>query len=302
MAERPFRLIGELMNNSFARARRAWLARDVEAYQRLARHQTELGADYLTLNLDGTQNLRILPSEMIDFLPDLVPALQETTTLPLSFDNPAYEFHRRALQVYDRSQGEAPILNSVAASRRNLDGLLELIKEFDTMVIVMASEKFVGSDSVQCFTPEDCHRAARHFVELLMTKADRRLDQIIIDPGLAPVAADTYGLVNMSLEAMRLIHNDPDLSAVHISVGLTNFSFGTPPLLRTQLERAFLTLAIDGGLDFVLGNPEKDLRPLEKSDPVLGGVRKALKAGRPGPGETQEDAGFRQAEKILELF
>ena len=39
--DRPFRLIGELMNNSFARARRAWSARSVKDYQHLARLQTE---------------------------------------------------------------------------------------------------------------------------------------------------------------------------------------------------------------------------------------------------------------------
>ena len=33
---RPFKLIGELMNHSFARARRAWANRDVAAYQKLA--------------------------------------------------------------------------------------------------------------------------------------------------------------------------------------------------------------------------------------------------------------------------
>jgi hypothetical protein len=31
-------------------------------------------------------------------------------------------------------------------------------------------------------------------------------------------------------------------------------------------------------------------------------VRKALEAGRPAPGETQEEAGFRQAGMIIELF
>src|SRR4051794_25924832 len=56
---RPFKLIGELINNSFARAARAWAGRDVAAYQKLAKLQTDLGADYLTLNIDGTQTMRV---------------------------------------------------------------------------------------------------------------------------------------------------------------------------------------------------------------------------------------------------
>ncbi len=50
---RPFRLIGELINHSFARAARAWEARDVAGYQRLAKLQADLGADYITLNSKG---------------------------------------------------------------------------------------------------------------------------------------------------------------------------------------------------------------------------------------------------------
>jgi 5-methyltetrahydrofolate corrinoid/iron sulfur protein methyltransferase len=302
MVQRPFRVIGELINHSFARARRAWDARDPAAYQVLARRQAELGADYLTVNLDGTQTVRIRKEDMFDFLPDVVPALQEETSLPLAFDNPGLEFHRRALAVYDRAKSGVPIVNSVAASRENLDEWLDLIVEYDTKVVVMASEKFVGADSAQCLCGEDVYRSAKHFVELLSTRAGRSNDQIIVDPGLAPVGADTYGLVNMGLDAMRRISQDPDLAGVHLSVGLTNFSFGVPQTLRTPLENAYLTLALEAGLDFALCNPEKALVPLSADDPVLLGVRAALEGGRPDENQTQEEAGFCQAEKIMELF
>jgi 5-methyltetrahydrofolate--homocysteine methyltransferase len=106
----------------------------------------------------------------------------------------------------------------------------------------------------------------------------------------------------MGLDAMRLIRSDQDLDGIHISVGLTNFSFGTPKEIREGLESAYLTLAVRAGLDFVLGNPEKDLRTLESDDRYVQVLSEALETGRPTEGETQEDAGFRQAEKIMELF
>jgi 5-methyltetrahydrofolate corrinoid/iron sulfur protein methyltransferase len=299
---RPFKLIGELMNNSFARAARAWKTRDLPAFQRLAKIQADLGADYLTLNIDGTQSMRVTPEEMYDFLPDLIPAIQEVTRVPLSFDNPAVEFHRRCLEVYDRTRGGRPILNSVAASRRNLDEMLELAKHFDTMVIGMASEKFVEDGSAQCLTSGDVYGAAQRLIELLYDKAGRTNSQIIIDTGLAPVGADTYGLVNMGLDAMRKIRRDPHLTGVHLSVGLTNFSFGMPRDIRTQVENAYLTLAVEAGLDFVLGNPEKKLRLLDSDDRFVRLVAGALACGRPSDGESQEEAGFRQAAKIIELF
>lgn len=299
---RPFKLIGELMNNSFARARRAFQARDVAKYSELARHQSELGAEFLTLNIDGTQTMRVRPEEMLAFLPDLVPALQEATNTPISFDNPAIDFHIKALSLYRRNGANQPILNSLAASRDQLDGMIELVRAYDTKVIVMASEKFAPGGGAQCLNAREIHETTKRFAEMLHTKAGRTNDDIIVDPGLAPVSADTYGLVNMSLDAMRLIRTDPDLAGIHISVGLTNFSFGVPKQIREGLENAYITLATDAGLDVILGNPEKDLRRLKGDSPYLIVVKEALALGRPVNGETQEEAGFRQSLKIRDLY
>ena len=301
-AIRPFSLIGELMNNSFARARKAFQAKDLEKYQQLARKQSELGADFLTLNIDGTQTMMVKPDEMLDFLPDLVPAIQEATNVPISFDNPAIEFHQKALPLFQRNGNNQPILNSLAASREDLPGMIELVKEFDTKVIVMASEKFTEGGGAQCLKPEEIHQTTREFAEMLADKAGRTNEDIIVDPGLAPVSADTYGLVNMSLDAIKLIRQDPDLAGIHISVGLTNFSFGVPKNIREGLENAYISLAVEAGLDFVLGNPEKNLRLLEPDSRYLKVVREALAEGRPQEGESQEEAGFRQSDKIMDLF
>jgi 5-methyltetrahydrofolate corrinoid/iron sulfur protein methyltransferase len=290
------------MNSSFARAARAWKDRDLAGYQRLARLQAELGADYLTLNIDGTQSMRVRPEEMFAFLPDLIPALQEATSVPLAFDNPSAEFHRRCLEVYDPAKSGRPIVNSVAASRHHLDEMLDLVLDYDTLVVGMASEKFVDGGSAQCLSADDVYGSAQRLVAMLREKAGRCNDEIIIDPGLAPVGADTYGLVNMGLDAMRRIRRDPDLEGVHLSVGLTNFSFGIPRAIREQIESAYLTLAVDAGLDFVLGNPEKKLHLVDRDDRCLQVVAKALEAGRPASGETQEESGFRQAATIIELF
>jgi 5-methyltetrahydrofolate--homocysteine methyltransferase len=149
--------------------------------------------------------------------------------------------------------------------------------------------------------PQDAHAAAKHFVDLLVTKAGRRLDQIIIDPGLAPVGADTYGLVNIGLDAMRLISADPHLQGVHLIVGLSNFAWGTPKGVREQLECAYLTLGQEVGLDFALANPEKAPAPLPAGHPMVARLREALAAGRPLEGESQETAGYRQAEAIMAI-
>lgn len=302
IATRPFTLIGELMNNSFARARDAFQNRDLTKFQQLARRQSELGADFLTLNIDGTQSMRVRKPEMLAFLPDLVPALQEATNTPIAFDNPDIDFHIKCLSLYKRNADNRPILNSVAASRERLDQMIELVAEHDTKVIVMASEKFAPGGGAQCLSAAEVYETTKRFVDILRERADRTNDDIIVDPGLAPISADTYGLVNMSLDAMRLIRRDPDLKGVHISVGLTNFSFGVPKQIREGLENAYITLALEAGLDFILGSPEKHLHPLNEDSRYVQTVREALAAGRPQNGETQEEAGFRQSAKIMDLF
>ncbi len=301
MPPRPFHLIGELINNSYARARAAFTGRDPAAYAALAKLQADLGVQYLTLNLDGTARISVRMEEMLELLPAVIPAIQAATSVPLSFDNPSVEYHKVALKHYDRAKGGQPILNSIAASRTHLDEMIRLVKEHDTKVVVMASEHFVPGGSAQCLNPQDAYAVAKHFVDRLVTEAGRTTDQIIIDPGLAPVGADTYGLVNIGLDAMRLISADPHLHGVHLIVGLSNFAWGTPKGVREQLECAYLTLGTEVGLDFALANPEKAPAPLPADHPMVARLREALAAGRPQEGESQETAGYRQAEAIMAI-
>jgi 5-methyltetrahydrofolate--homocysteine methyltransferase len=298
---RPLNIIGELINNSYARARTAFTERNPAAYAHLAKLQADRGVRYLTLNLDGTARIQVRMEEMLALLPDVIVAIQEVTGVPLSFDNPSVEYHKVALKHYDRQKSGPPIVNSLAASRTHLDEMVELVRHYDTNVVVMASEHFVPGGTAQCLTAQDAYAAAKQFVELLATKAGRRNDQIIIDPGLAPVGADTYGLVNIGLDAMRLISADPDLQGVHMIVGLSNFAWGTPKGVREQLENAYLTLGTEVGLDFALANPEKSPGPLPADHPMVARLRAALEQGRAAAGESQETAGYRQAEAIMAI-
>ena len=180
--------------------------------------------------------------------------------------------------------------------------MIELVRHYDTRVIVMASECFVPGGTAQCLNPKDAHRAAKQFVELLHAKAGRRNDQIIIDPGLAPVGADTYGLVNMGLDAMTLIRADKDLAGAHISVGLSNFAWGTPKHIRGDLEKAYIRIATDAGLDFSIANPESGTTPLPPDHVTVQRLKHALEQGRAAPGEERETAGFRQAEAVMAIW
>ena len=79
-------------------------------------------------------------------------------------------------------------------------------------------------------------------------------------------------------------------------------SWGIPKEFRGPIENAYLTLATDAGLDMALVNPEKNPHPLAPDDPLVGQLRDALESGRPQDGESQEDAGYRQAESVMAIF
>lgn len=297
------RIIGELINNAYARARRAWEARDVAGYQQLALLQAGGGAEIVNLNVDGTQRVSVRPEEMFEFLPKVIPAIQAVSDVPLSFDNPNVEYHRIALRHFDRSKCRGkPVLNSLAASRQDLPAMIELIRDHDLRCIVMASECFKpGGGSAQSLDPQQSYETVKRFADLLVTQAGRTLDDIIVDPGLAPVGADTYGLVNIGLDTMRLCSADPHLRGLHFSVGLSNFAWGTPKAAKPLLERAYLTLAARVGLDFALANVEANAEPLPEDDPLVAKLAAALEMGRAAAGESVEEAGFRQAAEIMEI-
>jgi len=292
-------IIGDLINNAYGRARRAWKGRDLKAYQALAISQTEQGSGFLDVNIDSTRNMNVKLEEMLDFLPKLIPALQEVSSLPLCFDHPSLAFHKAAIEAYNFEKSPPPLINSIAASRQELDELIALAGKYNANILCIVSEKFTEKGSAPCETAEESYETAKVFVKMLREKAGLKNEQIFLDPGLPPVGADTQGLVNMGLDAIKLIRADEDLKGVHISVGLSNFAWGTPKDLRAKLERAYLSVAGELGLDFSISNPEHNPQPLD--DELVIGLKSALEQGRPLDGETIEDSGFRQTTAILDL-
>ena len=89
---------------------------------------------------------------------------------------------------------------------------------------------------------------------------------------------------------------------MHLSVGLTNFSFGMPKEIRESVESAYLTLAVEAASTSCSATRRRTCTCSTADDKFVRGIADALEAGRPTDGETQEEAGFRQAAKIIEMF
>ncbi len=273
MAIEGLKIIGESINDSVPSTHALFESGDVAGLLELARFQDEKGAAYIDVNV-GKRS----PERMAD----LVRRIQEVTGKPLAIDTPDPEIARAGLEAYnpERAGGEKPILNSISALRLEMFDLCE-VRPFKSILLI--SEQMVDGKSGPCDTAEQTYEAAR----FLRGEALRRglaNDDLIFDPGIAPIGTDSEGNLKRLVRAMEMIHDDAEMEGVHASVGLSNFTVMLPPKradgspLKSPLESAFLTKTMPLGLDMIVGSVRRKYRRLAPDDPAMVCLEEALAA------------------------
>ena len=265
-------IIGESINDSVPSTHKLFEAGDLEGLKALAISQDTGGAGYIDVNV-GPRSA--------EFLADMVRQVQGVTAKPISIDTPDPVMAEAGLKAYDaaRAGGALPILNSIAQTRREMFGLAK-IKPF--MPILLASERVDANGvSQHCHTAAEVHATARE----LVAEAGQHgipVNHCIIDPAISPIGADSDGRFQCLMGAINLIHADPALKGVHMSVGLSNFSVMLPPKradgspTKGPLESAFLTLAVPLGMDFVIGSVKRNYAILPDDHPAMLCVKDCL--------------------------
>ena len=253
-------IIGESINDSVPSTNKLFEANDIAALKELAASQDTGGAGYIDVNVGPR------PAA---FLAEMVRHVQSVTTKPLSVDTPDPVMAEAGLKAYDlvRAGGKLPVLNSISQARLEM---FKLVRIMPFMPILLASERVENGVGQPNNTAAEVHQTARQ----LVAEAARHgipVNQCIIDPAISPIGADSEGRFHCLMGAINLIHADPDLRGVHMSVGLSNFSVMLPPKradgspTKGPLESAFLTLAVPLGMDHVIGSVKRkyDLLPLD---------------------------------------
>jgi cobalamin-dependent methionine synthase I len=251
-------IIGESINDSVPSTNKLFEAGDIDGILELAKLQDERGAAYIDVNVGGR------PPE---FMAEMVRKIQDVTAKPLSIDTPDMEIARAGLDAYDadRAGGEDPILNSISALRVEMFELLS-IRRFKPILLV--SEQVVNGQSEACRTAEETYQATLALVDSAKQGGLENND-LIIDPGIAPIGTDSEGNLARLISAMESIHNDANLAGIHMSVGLSNFTVMLPAKtaegapVKSSLESAFLTKAMPLGLDMVIGSVRRKYALLE---------------------------------------
>jgi 5-methyltetrahydrofolate--homocysteine methyltransferase len=216
---------------------------------------------------------------------DLVRRIQSVTAKPLSIDTPDPAIAEAGLRAYDpgRAGGRLPILNSISPLRT---GMFDLYAVRPFIPILMASERY--EPGAGCASANRTAEETRRTAAALLEEARRRIpgianDRAIVDPGIAPVGSDCEGQLRRVLESLALIHGDPDLAGVRLSVGLSNFTVMLPSKtkggapVKGPLESAFLTLAMPRGLDTIIGSTVRKYELLPAGHPALGCLDDILK-------------------------
>ncbi len=217
-----------------------------------------------------------------EFLAKVVRAIQAAVSAPLCFDSPSAPVQEVCLKAYDcaRAGGRPALINSITEQRWDL---MDLYKPFGPFqVVVMASERMEEGIAKQNKTADEIASTAKRAALRLQNDYGMALDDVYIDVSVSAVVADTNGLHRATLEAVRMLHTDPQLKGMHIMGGLTNIGQQLPPKaadgsdLKLSLECAFLTLAVPLGFDTILCTPWREHHPLPDDNYVLKTYRNIL--------------------------
>ncbi|MDR3233234.1 MAG: dihydropteroate synthase [Planctomycetaceae bacterium] len=263
------KIIAESLNDSVPSTHELYETGNFGGIRELAQEQDAKGGTYIDVNVGGRSAA---------FFSAVIKAVQSATRKPLSIDTPDITLAEAALRDYDDSAGK-PILNSISPLRTDMFALYK-IKAFRPILLI--SERSDGGNAGACRSDTETFEAA-NFLLAEAGKYGIANEDLIFDPGIAPIGTDSEGNLVRLISALRMMREDSSFAGVHASVGLSNFTVMLPAkrrdgsLVKGPLESAFLTRAMLLGLDYVIGSVRRNYEILSDDHPAMQCVDDCLK-------------------------
>lgn len=230
-------VIGERINpTGKKRLKQALIEEDYDYLLSQAVQQADAGAQVLDVNvgIPDIEEARVLPA--------VVKKIQAVTDLPLQIDSSDPAAIEAALRVYN---GKA-IVNSVNGEEKSLSSILPVVKKYGAAVVGLTlDENGIPSKA------EDRLAIARRILKRAMDLGIPKKD-VFIDC-LTLTASAQQAEVKETLKAVRMVKEELGL---HTVLGVSNISFGLP--CRPLVNRTFLALAMENGLDLPIINPNDE--------------------------------------------
>ncbi len=245
------RVIGERINPTGKKKFKEALERnDLDYILNEGLSQVEAGADILDVNVGHSE---IDEEEMMQ---KVVTSLQGSIGLPLQLDSTSPEVLEKALRIYT---GKA-IINSVNGEEKSLFSVLPLAKKYGASIVGLTLDEDGIPETVEKRV-EIAEKIINRAIEAGIPKEDIIIDCLTMTVSAKQSAAQT------TLDAMKQVK---EKFGVKTTLGVSNVSFGLPQ--RETVNTAFVTLALENGLDLPIMNPN--------SASMIGAVRvyKVLKS------------------------
>lgn len=232
-------IIGEKINGTRKRVARAIQERDSDFIKSLAVHQVEAGSTWLDVNA-GTH-----PETEPDDMVWLIETIQPEVDIPMCLDSANPEALKAGIQAVDKT----PLINSISGEAHRLEQVLPIVAEHGCQVIALAmDDKKIPETYEQRLEVIDLVMAATRAAGV----ADKN---VYVDPLAMTIATANQSAV-MACQTIRSVK--AQYPEVHFTMGLSNISFGLPS--RKQINRTFLSLAMQAGLDSAILDPtDKEL-------------------------------------------
>ena len=261
-------IIGEKINGTRKVIGEAIRARDRATIEAVVHEQVDAGATYLDVNA-GTD-----PDRELEDMLWLIDIVQELTDTPISIDSSSEATLLAAIEAVHAT----PLVNSINADPARLEAFVPIIARTGCPVIALAL------DESKSGMPKDIDERMANIERMVQATRAAGIadDQLYIDPLIMAVATDQTAGVQV-LDCIRLIHQT--YPEAHITGGLSNISFGLP--CRAVVNRTFLTLAMQEGLDSAVCNPANPslIEAIKATEMLLGKdrfCRKYTKAAKKG--------------------
>lgn len=230
-------VIGERINpTGKKRLKQALLDEDFDYILSQAIEQIDAGAEILDVNV-GVPSL-----DDVKMLPLVIKKLQSITGLPLQIDSGNPEAIEAALRVYN---GKA-IVNSVNGEEKVMENILPLVKKYGAAVVGLTLDENGIPNKA-----EDRFAIAKRILERALEYGIPR-ENVIIDCLTLTASAQQKEVVE-TLKTVRMVKEQLGLKT---ALGVSNISFGLP--LRPIINRTFLTMAMECGLDLPIINPNSE--------------------------------------------
>lgn len=195
--------------------------------------QLQAGAEILDVNV-GLPDI-----DETATMVEVVSQLQSVLDLPLQLDSSHPEVIEAGLRIYSGK----PIVNSVNGEPEILERVLPLVKKYGAAVVGLTMDKS-GIPS----TAEERLEIGRRIVKACESYGIPKED-IYLDCLTLTVSVQQKEALE-TLKAVRLVKKELGVKTV---LGVSNISFGLPD--RETINTAFLTLAMEAGLDLPILNP-----------------------------------------------